>query len=87
MPGHALAWWSIKPIYAESGGQIGDTGTVAWDGGQAKVLDTVKTPSGLFVHHLEVVDGVLTMDLAVRLEVLSRAGASASKSFGYTFVA
>ena len=57
------------PFYAESGGQIGDTGTVSWDGGQAKVLDTVKTPSGLFVHHLEVMDGVLKMNMAVRLEI------------------
>ena len=57
------------PFYAESGGQIGDTGTVSWDGGQAKVLDTVKTPSGLFVHHLEVMDGILTIDGAVRLEI------------------
>ena len=57
------------PFYAESGGQIGDTGTVSWDGGQAKVLDTVKTPTGLFVHHLEVLDGILTIDVAVRLEI------------------
>jgi len=57
------------PFYAESGGQIGDTGTVSWDGGQAKVLDTVKTPSGLFVHHLEVMDGVLKMNMALRLEI------------------
>ena len=63
------------PFYAESGGQIGDTGTVSWDGGQAKVLDTVKTPSGLFVHHIEVIDGVLTIDVAVRLEIdVTRAG-------------
>ena len=57
------------PFYAESGGQIGDTGNVSWDGGQAKVLDTVKTPSGLFVHHLEVLDGILTIDVAVRMEI------------------
>ena len=31
------------PFYAESGGQIGDTGTVAWVGGRAHVTDTVKT--------------------------------------------
>ena len=57
------------PFYAESGGQIGDTGTLSWDGGQAKVLDTVKTPSGLFVHHLELLDGILTIGTAVRLEI------------------
>jgi alanyl-tRNA synthetase len=57
------------PFYAESGGQIGDTGTVSWDGGQAKVLDTVKTPSGLFLHYLEVMDGILAVNVAVRLEI------------------
>ena len=60
---------SQTPFYAEAGGQIGDTGTVAWESGQAKVLDTVKTPSGLFVHHIEVMNGVLTIDEAVRLEI------------------
>ncbi|MDB2512899.1 alanine--tRNA ligase [Alphaproteobacteria bacterium] len=57
------------PFYAESGGQIGDTGTVDWDGGKARVTDTVKTPSGLFVHHLDVLEGTLTTDLAVRLQI------------------
>ena len=57
------------PFYAESGGQIGDTGMVSWDDGQARVLDTVKTPSGLFVHEVEVQQGSLTTDLAVRLAI------------------
>ena len=57
------------PFYAESGGQIGDTGTVDWDGGKARVTDTVKTPSGLFVHHLDVLEGTVTTDMAVRLQI------------------
>jgi len=57
------------PFYAESGGQIGDTGTVEWDGGTANVTDTVKTPSGLFVHHLAVQSGILKTDMAVRLQI------------------
>jgi alanyl-tRNA synthetase len=57
------------PFYAESGGQIGDTGTVDWDGGKARVTDTVKTPSGLFVHHLDVLEGTLTIEMAVRLQI------------------
>ena len=57
------------PFYAESGGQIGDIGMVSWDKGQARVLDTVKTPSGLFVHELEVQEGTLTNGLAVRLAI------------------
>ena len=57
------------PFYAESGGQIGDIGMVSWDDGHARVLDTVKTPSGLFVHEVEVQQGSLTTDLAVRLAI------------------
>ena len=69
MRGSARMVVNQTPFYAESGCQIGDTGTVAWDGGQANVLDTVKTPSGLFVHHIEVIDGILAIDVAVRLEI------------------
>ncbi|MCI0479607.1 alanine--tRNA ligase-related protein, partial [Candidatus Uhrbacteria bacterium] len=36
------------PFYAESGGQIGDTGTLVWDSGRATVLDTQK-PFGDFI--------------------------------------
>ena len=57
------------PFYAESGGQIGDIGMVSWDDGQARVLDTVKTPSGLFVHEVEVQQDSLTTDLVVRLAI------------------
>jgi alanyl-tRNA synthetase len=38
------------PFYAESGGQVGDTGTLAWDGGVAEVLDTVNALPGVHRH-------------------------------------
>ncbi len=57
------------PFYAESGGQVGDTGTVSWDKGVARVTDTVKTPSGLFIHHIEVTDGQLATGQDVRLSI------------------
>jgi len=57
------------PFYAESGGQIGDTGRVVWEGGDARVTDTQKTPSGLFIHNLEVLSGKLNKGQEVRLDI------------------
>ncbi|MBM4372077.1 MAG: alanine--tRNA ligase, partial [Deltaproteobacteria bacterium] len=47
------------PFYAESGGQVGDTGELRWAGGRARVLDTVKTPSGLWQHRVRLEEGRL----------------------------
>ncbi|MEC9104102.1 MAG: alanine--tRNA ligase-related protein, partial [Pseudomonadota bacterium] len=41
------------PFYAESGGQIGDTGVITVEGGKARVTDTKKT-AGVFIHFVEV---------------------------------
>jgi len=57
------------PFYAESGGQIGDQGTISWEGGRARVLDTQRPAPGLVVHRVEVEDGVLRRGIKVRSEV------------------
>ncbi|MGI5948856.1 alanine--tRNA ligase [Peptoniphilus sp.] len=44
-------------FYAESGGQIGDTGIITGPGFEIRVVDTQKTKSGLHIHICEVVDG------------------------------
>lgn len=56
------------PFYAESGGQVGDSGFLRWDGGAARVNDTRKQ-AGVFVHLAEVVEGVLAPGTPVKLEV------------------
>jgi alanyl-tRNA synthetase len=38
------------PFYAESGGQVGDTGTVVTETGRFEVLDTQNVAGGLFAH-------------------------------------
>ena len=44
-------------FYAESGGQIADTGTIQNSYFKAEVLDVKKAPNGEFLHHVKVLDG------------------------------
>ncbi|PIE09154.1 MAG: alanine--tRNA ligase, partial [Rhodobacterales bacterium] len=46
------------PFYAESGGQVGDSGFIRTDTGEAKVIDT-RQAAGVFIHIAEVTDGTL----------------------------
>jgi alanyl-tRNA synthetase len=56
------------PFYAESGGQVGDSGYLRWDGGEAQVHDTKKM-AGVFVHMATVTEGILKRGVPVKLEV------------------
>ncbi|MEM8962130.1 MAG: alanine--tRNA ligase [Acidobacteriota bacterium] len=54
-----VAVLATTPFYAESGGQIGDVGTLRAEGLEARVSDTQKDASGTIFHSLEVVTGTL----------------------------
>src|SRR5918994_608436 len=52
------------PFYADSGGQVGDTGTITTDTGVLDVHDTVYALPGLHAHRVRVREG--TVDVAQR---------------------
>ncbi|SEP64691.1 alanine--tRNA ligase [Thalassovita taeanensis] len=56
------------PFYAESGGQVGDTGMIRGEGGVARITDTRKS-AGVFIHFAEVTEGEISKGAAVALEV------------------
>jgi alanyl-tRNA synthetase len=64
------------PAYAESGGQIGDTGTLVGRDGQGDILDTYYRGAHLIVHRVQVTRGRLREgeDEAVSVEPRRRQG-------------
>ena len=56
------------PFYAESGGQVGDSGTLATDKARVSIED-VKKKAGVFVHYGRVEEGLLSVGAAARLTV------------------
>ena len=57
------------PFYAESGGQVGDTGVMTGEGVRFRVTDTQKKAGDLFVHLGTVEQGTLKPGTALLLEV------------------
>lgn len=72
--GAATVVLSQTSFYAEGGGEVGDTGRLEWtnpDGtsGSAIVRDTKKTPTGVFLHDIEMQSGTLQEGATVRTVV------------------
>jgi alanyl-tRNA synthetase len=57
------------PFYGESGGQVGDTGTIAGEGFSIDIRDTHKKGDGLFVHYGTVGSGTVRAGDVVELKV------------------
>ena len=59
------------PAYAESGGQIGDTGTITGTSGRGEIVDTYYRGSKLIVHRVKVLAGGLRENEEVVVAVAS----------------
>ncbi len=57
------------PFYGESGGQMGDTGTISGECLVVEVTNTQKKADGLFIHYGKVTKGKLKTGSAVELKV------------------
>ena len=57
------------PFYGESGGQVGDTGTISREGVRFRVTDTQKRAGDLLVHYGVVEEGAIKPGDALLLEV------------------
>ncbi|WP_420961875.1 alanine--tRNA ligase [Brucella sp. IR073] len=57
------------PFYGESGGQVGDTGTISGEGFTIQITDTQKKGDGVFVHLGRVTKGEAKTGAAVELTV------------------
>lgn len=65
----ALLVLKETPFYAEAGGQIGDTGLIIAEQSRFEVLDTQKTPEGVYLHIGKVLEGGFRVGDAVEAAV------------------
>ncbi|MCK9524183.1 MAG: alanine--tRNA ligase [Proteobacteria bacterium] len=59
----------VTPCYAESGGQVGDTGELQFPAGTLQIADTIKPVAGLIVHRGRVTAGRIQVGDAVQVQV------------------
>jgi alanyl-tRNA synthetase len=57
------------PFYAESGGQVGDTGWISSDTGRAEIIDTVYGAAGVVRHKIGNLEGELDVGQSVRAAI------------------
>ena len=65
----AIVITAKTPFYAESGGQVGDTGSITNENCETEVDNTTKNTSGVFLHAVTVKNGALTVGDKVELNI------------------
>ncbi|MGI6617190.1 MAG: alanine--tRNA ligase [Saccharofermentanales bacterium] len=55
------------PLYAEGGGQTGDTGTIVQGDSRADVHHTEKSGDGHIMHHVRVISGVFSVNQSAKI--------------------
>ncbi|MFA6431881.1 MAG: alanine--tRNA ligase [Candidatus Margulisiibacteriota bacterium] len=58
IPDKKLVVLEKTPFYGESGGQIGDTGIISWDGKEIIVCDTYISKTGIIFHEVDNIEGL-----------------------------
>ncbi len=66
--GNAIIILDKTPFYAESGGQVGDTGIISADGLSVEITNT-KKHEGIFMHFGKITEGTLTVDSTVNAAI------------------
>ena len=56
-------------FYGESGGQVGDTGTIKSKNGEFLVKDTKKTSQGIFIHFGKLISGSINVGEEVDISI------------------
>jgi alanyl-tRNA synthetase len=72
------------PFYAESGGQVGDRGSLTTDTGKVQIRDTQKPAGELIVHRGRVTEGEIFIDSQARLAVDADARAATVRNHSGT---
>lgn len=57
-------------FYAESGGQVADTGAIKNDNFKAKVVDVKKAPNGQHMHKVEILEGKLEIGDSCEIKIM-----------------
>ena len=73
-----------NPFYAESGGQIYDTGFIKNDNCKLEVVDVIKAPNGQHLLHVKVLDGTLNKDDEILTHVLGERRSEIAKNHSAT---